>query len=323
MNILLTGGAGYIGSIMGLFLIDKGHEVTVVDNLVTGNQKFIPKKANFLNADIADEKKISILLKNNKFDLVMHFAGLVKVEESFKLPDKYNLYNVNKAKSFFKSCIEAGLNKIIFSSTAGVYGKSIKNEVDEKEPLEPLSPYSRNKVELEKYLIDLSQKKKINCAILRYFNVAGADYKNRSGMISKNSKNVIKAVCEFALEKREEFSINGTDYNTKDGTPIRDFIHVSDLADIHLIIAKYLNEGGKTEIFNCGYGKGFSVLEVTMEMEKILNKKLNIKKGKRREGDIPYSVANCEKFKNKFNWSPKYNSLNNILASSLNWEKII
>ena len=142
-------------------------------------------------------------------------------------------------------------------------------------------------------------------------------------MVSKNSKNVIKAVCEFALEKREEFSINGTDYSTKDGTPIRDFIHVSDLADIHLIIAKYLNEGGKTEIFNCGYGKGFSVLEVTMEMEKILNKKLNIKKGKRREGDIPYSVANCEKFKNKFNWSPKYNNLNNILVSSLNWEKII
>lgn len=323
MNILLTGGAGYIGSIVGLFLIDKGHEVTVVDNLVTGNQKFIPKKANFLNADIADGKKISDLLKNNKFDLVMHFAGLVKVEESFNFPDKYNLYNVDKAKSFFKSCIEAGLNKIIFSSTAGVYGKSIKNEVDEKDPLEPLSPYSRNKIEVEKYLIDLSQKKKINCVILRYFNVAGADYKNRSGMVSKNSKNVIKAVCEFALEKREEFSINGTDYSTKDGTPIRDFIHVSDLADIHLIIAKYLKEGGKTEIFNCGYGKGFSILEVTMEMEKILNNKLNIKKGKRREGDIPYSVANCEKFKNKFNWSPKYNNLNNILVSSLNWEKII
>ena len=161
MNILLTGGAGYIGSIVGLFLIDKGHEVTVVDNLVTGNQKFIPKKANFLNADIADEKKISDLLKNNKFDLVMHFAGLVKVDESFNFPNKYNLYNVDKAKSFFKSCIEAGLNKIIFSSTAGVYGKSIKNEVDEKDPLEPLSPYSRNKIEVEKYLIDLSQKKKL------------------------------------------------------------------------------------------------------------------------------------------------------------------
>lgn len=323
MNILLTGGAGYIGSIVGLFLIDKGHEVTVVDNLVTGNQKFIPKKANFLNADIANEKKISVLLKNNKFDLVMHFAGLVKVEESFKFPDKYNLYNVNKAKSFFKSCIQAGLTKIIFSSTAGVYGKSTKIEVDEKDPLEPLSPYSRNKIEVEKYLIDLSQKKKINCAILRYFNVAGADYKNRSGMVSKNSKNVIKAVCEFALKKREEFSINGTDYSTKDGTPVRDFIHVSDLADIHLIIAKYLKEGGKTEIFNCGYGRGFSVLEVIMEMEKILNNKLIIKRGKRRDGDIPCSVANSEKFKNKFNWSPKYNSLNNILMSSLNWEKII
>jgi len=323
MNILLTGGAGYIGSVVSLFLLDEGHEITIIDNLITGNEKFIPKNANFINADIADRIKISALLKNNKFDLVMHFAGLVNVSESFKFPDKYNLYNVIKAKSFFEYCIEAGLNKIIFSSTAGVYGNSLKDKVDENDILNPISPYSKNKVEIEKYLLDLSNKKKVNCAILRYFNVAGADEKNRAGMISKNSKNIIKAVCEFSLNKRLDFLINGNDYNTKDGTPVRDFIHISDLADIHLIVAKYLKEDGKTDIFNCGYGSGFSVLEVTIEMEKILNKKLNIKIGKRREGDIPYSVASCAKFKKKFNWMPKYNDLNDILKSSLNWEKTI
>ena len=323
MNILLTGGAGYIGSVVSLFLLDEGHEITIIDNLITGNEKFIPKNANFINADIADRIKISALLKNNKFDLVMHFAGLVNVSESFKFPDKYNLYNVIKAKSFFEYCIEAGLNKIIFSSTAGVYGNSLKDKVDENDILNPISPYSKNKAEIEKYLLDLSNKKKVNCAILRYFNVAGADEKNRACLISKNSKNIIKAVCEFSLNKRLDFLINGNDYNTKDGTPVRDFIHVSDLADIHLIVAKYLKENGKTDIFNCGYGSGFSVLEVTIEMEKILNKKLNIKIGKRREGDIPYSVASSAKFKKKFNWMPKYNDLNDILKSSLNWEKKI
>ena len=197
MNILLTGGAGYIGSVVWLFLTDEGHEVTVIDNLITGNDKFIPKKANFLNADIADEEKVSILLKNNKFDLVMHFAGLVNVEESFKFPNKYNLYNVDKAKLFFKYCISSGLNKIIFSSTAGVYGNSFKDKVEENETLNPQSPYSKNKVEIEKYLLDLSNKKKINCAILRYFNVAGADKKIEQAWCQEIQKILLKQFVNF------------------------------------------------------------------------------------------------------------------------------
>jgi UDP-glucose 4-epimerase len=142
-------------------------------------------------------------------------------------------------------------------------------------------------------------------------------------MVGKNSNNLIKALSEFILNKRTKFVINGSDYDTRDGTPVRDFIDINDLAEIHLIVSKYLIKNGKTDIFNCGYGNGFSVLEVVLEMEKILNKKLNIKKEERREGDIPHSVANCEKFKKKFSWSPKYNNLNNILESSLNWEKKI
>tara|TARA_B100000427_G_scaffold298237_1_gene279111 strand:+ start:298 stop:1275 length:978 start_codon:yes stop_codon:yes gene_type:complete len=324
MNILLTGGAGYIGSHTSLCLIEKGHTVTVVDNLITGNVNLVPKKANFFNSDISDKNKIKNLLKENKFDLIMHFAGLVKVEESLKNPEKYNLYNFEKAKAFFDYCLEFGLNKIIFSSTAGVYGK-IKDfkKVKENDKLEPSNPYASSKYKLEKYLLNLSKEKKIKSIILRYFNVAGADKENRSGLDVKDSNNLIKAVCETALKKRDRIVINGDDYETKDGTPVRDFIHVSDLAEIHLIVGEYMNLNGETEIYNCGYGSGYSVKEVITEMEKILKHNLKKEIGPRRKDDIPYSVANNIKFKEKFNWVPKYNNLNYILKSALEWERKI
>jgi len=321
MNILITGGAGYIGSNVALLLLDKGHEVTIVDNFISSSKKTIPKNANFLNSDISDENKISNLLKKNKFDFVMHFAGLVKVEESFKSPEKYKLYNFEKAKVFFSYCLDAGLNKIIFSSTAGVYGTSTHNKIKENDKLDPANPYAISKLETEKYLLYLSKLGRANCVILRYFNVAGADKNNRSGMVTKNSNNLIKAACEFATNKRDEFIINGDDYQTKDGTAIRDFIHVSDLAEIHLTVGKYLIEGGKTDIFNCGYGKGYSVLDVVHSVEKIIEKKLKYKIGKRRIGDIPFSIADSEKFIKQFNWNPKYNNLNYIIETALNWEK--
>ena len=321
MNILITGGAGYIGSNVALLLLDKGYKVTIVDNLLTGSKEIIPLKANFLNSDISDKQKISELFKKNKFDVVMHFAGLVKVEESFKFPEKYNLYNVEKTKIFIDCCIESGLNKIIFSSSAGVYGKSKDGRVAEKDLLKPLNPYAKSKLEVEQFLLNLSKNNKIKTIILRYFNVAGADKEKRSGMITKKSNNLIKAVCEFALKKRDNFIVNGNDYDTKDGTPIRDFIHVTDLADIHLIAANYLLKELKTDIFNCGYSQGFSVLDVINEIEKITGKKLDYKLGPRRNGDIPISIADTKKFKEKFNWQPKHNSLNYILETALNWEK--
>ena len=321
MNILITGGAGYIGSNVAFLLLDKGHKVTVVDSLISGKKELIPKQAKFLNSDISDKQKIQTLLKDHNFDLVMHFAGLVKVEESFISPEKYKLYNVEKAKFFFNYCLEANLDKIIFSSTAGVYGKSKKDKVSEYDILEPSNPYAESKLEMEKYLEKLVNERKAKCIILRYFNVAGSDYKNRSGMITENSNNLIKAACEFALKKRKEFTINGNDYDTKDGTAIRDFIHVSDLANIHLIVAKHLQQYEKSDIYNCGYGEGHSVLDVLNGLEKILKKKLIYKIGKRRVGDIPNSVADSEKFKKNFNWNPQYNDLNYILETALNWEK--
>ena len=322
MNILLTGGAGYIGSHTSLLLIDKGHEVTIVDNLISGNSKLVPKKANFINSDISDEKKIRDLLKKEKFDLIMHFAGLVKVEESLLHPERYKLNNVDKAKTFIKACMECGLNKIIFSSSAGVYGNTPSMEkLNESSELMPTNPYSKTKHEFEKYLLNLSKENKIKCIILRYFNVAGADKKKRSGLVAKKSNNLIKSICEVATNKRSNIVINGDDYDTQDGTPVRDFIHVTDLAEMHTIAAENLDKKN-SEIYNCGYGEGYSVKQVVLEMEKILKHSLNKEIGRRREGDIPYSVADTTKFKKEFDWNPKYNSLNYILKTALEWEKI-
>ena len=322
MNILLTGGAGYIGSHTSLLLIDKGYDVTIIDSLIHGNKKLLPKKAKFLESDISDEKKINALLAEKKFDIVMHFAGLVKVEESILHPEKYNECNVEKGKIFLKTCIKHGLNKIIFSSSAGVYGNSSDmKKVKEESPLMPINPYSETKYKFEKYLLDLSTKNTIKFNILRYFNVAGADAKKRSGMLAKGSNNLIKSVCEVATNKRKKIIINGNDYETNDGTPIRDFIHVSDLAEMHVIAAENMSTNNISDIYNCGYGEGYSVNQVIVEMEKILKKDLNKEIGNRRKGDIPYSVADASKFKKKFNWKPKFNNLNYILKSALEWEK--
>ena len=185
----------------------------------------------------------------------------------------------------------------------------------------PTNPYSKTKHEFEKYLLNLSKENKIKCIILRYFNVAGADEKKRSGLVAKKSNNLIKSICEVATNKRSNIVINGDDYDTQDGTPVRDFIHVTDLAEMHTIAAENLNKKN-SEIYNCGYGEGYSVKQVVLEMEKILKHSLNKEIGRRREGDIPYSVADTTKFKKEFDWNPKYNSLNYILKTALEWEKI-
>ena len=323
MKILLTGGAGYIGSHTSLELIDYGHQVTIIDNLVNGSKKLLPSKADFLECDISDEKKISNLLIKNKFDVVMHFAGYTRVGESTEFPEKYYENNFEKPKKFFDICIKNNLNKFIFSSTGSVYGNvSIKKNIPEDYDKNPLNPYSDSKYKLENHLISLSNDKKVSTIILRYFNVAGADKKNRSGLIT-NPDNLIKAVCEVAVGKRQELIINGNDYNTKDGTTIRDYIHVSDLAEMHILAAENLMKKNLTKIYNCGYGVGFSIGDVVGSMNKILNKNIKIKYGPRRVGDAEYSVSDNTKFLNEFNWTPKMNSLDQILITSLDWEKMI
>ena len=323
MKILVTGGAGYIGSHVCNLLLDKGHEVTVIDSLVTGNKNLVPKNARLVVSDIADEKKIENLVIKEKFDLVMHFAGLIRVDESVKEPKKYHMFNFEKGKIFLNICFKNGLNKIIFSSTASVYGNPNKEKVLESDPLNPLNPYATSKLKLEDFIKKTSEKIDLKYIILRYFNVAGSDEKLRSGLISKHSSHLIKIACEVAVGKREKLIINGNDYDTFDGTPIRDFIHVSDLADIHLISAKHLIDSGKSDIFNCGYGKGYSVKEVIENFNQILDKKISYEIGPRRDGDSKMIIANPEKFNKFFGWKPKFNNIKYILKTAVDWEKKI
>ena len=322
-NILLTGGAGYIGSHVTNLLIDQGCNVTIVDSLITGNKTLLNPKAKFINCDIADSKNISKILINNKFDIVMHFAGLIRVDESVKEPERYNEFNFEKAKIFLNTCFKNGLKKIIFSSTASVYGNPIKNNVSESDDLNPLNPYAETKLKLENYIINKSKTDDISYIILRYFNVAGADQKLRSGLISKYSTHLIKIASEVAVGKRDKIIINGNDYDTGDGTAIRDYIHVSDLADIHLVSAKHLLDKNKSNIFNCGYGNGYSVKQVIDTYNKILSKKIKSKIGPRRPGDSKMVVADPSKFNKILNWKPKFNNLEYILKTAYEWEKKI
>ena len=320
-NILITGGAGYIGSHVANLLLDNNYNVTIIDNLITGNKELIPKKADFFNCDISNQKEITKIINQKKFEFVMHFAGLIRVDESVKEPDKYYEFNYEKAKVFLNTCFKNNLKKIIFSSTASVYGNPKKDSVSEKDTLDPLNPYANSKLKLENFLIEKSKDKDMKYIILRYFNVAGADEKMRTGLISKYSTHLIKIASEVAVGKKDKIIINGDDYDTLDGTAVRDYIHVSDLADIHLISAKHLLMEGRSDIFNCGYGTGFTVKEVINEFNSILEKKIKYEVGPRRPGDSKFIVANSDKFKKTFSWHPKFNKLKFILKTAYDWEK--
>ena len=323
MNILLTGGAGYIGSHICNTLVDLGYNVSTIDNLSTGTVDLIPSKVEHVNCDISDKNAVTSLIKKNNFDVVMHLAAFTRVGESVKYPEKYQENNFEKAKIFIDLCLENDLKKFIFSSTGSVYGNLNKNiNIKEDEVTNPINPYSESKLRFENYLLEKTIKKKASCTILRYFNVAGADLKKRTGLKS-NPDNLIKAICEVAVKKRKKLMINGNDYKTRDGTPIRDFIHVLDLADIHILVAKSLMNSDENEIYNCGYGTGFSIMDVVKEMNSIIGFELPIEFGIRRKGDAVYSVANNQKFLKKFNWKPKYNNLKVILESALEWEKVL
>ena len=321
MNILVTGGAGYIGSHVSYLLIEKGYNVTIIDNLSTGNKKIVPKKAELINCDIADVKKVKKLINKKKFEIVLHFAGLIRVDESVKYPKKYIQNNYIKSKVFIDSCISCNLKNIIFSSTAAVYGNPKKNKVDEKDKLKPLNPYAKSKLMIEKLIIDRAKKRSLKYIILRYFNVAGAEKKMRTGLISKFSTHLIKIISEVATKKRKKLIINGNNYSTKDGTPVRDYIHISDLAEAHLVSLRYLLKNKKSNIFNCGYGKGYSVKEILYSANNLLKNNINYTFGPRRPGDSEYIVSNPNKFKKITGWKPKNENVKKIILSAIKWEK--
>ena len=319
MKILLTGGAGYIGSHAAIALLEGGHKVTVIDNLSTGNKKLIPPSANFINCNINDVMTISQILQKEKFDALMHFAGYIEVEESVSNPKKYFDNNTKNSKILFDTCIKNNLKNIIFSSTAAAYGNPANSEpIKESTDLKPINPYGESKIQSELYLRENSQ---CNFIILRYFNVAGADPKMRSGLISKKATHLIKIASEVAVGKRKDITIFGNDYPTPDGTAIRDYIHVSDLADVHVKAVEYLVSKQQSNIINCGYGKGFSVKDVLDVVNKVNNNPISINIGERRSGDSSRLVSNIAKLKNLFEWEPKYNDLAFIVKTAIDWEK--
>ena len=319
MKILLTGGAGYIGSHAAIALLEDGHKVTVIDNLSTGNKKLIPPSANFVNCNINDVTTISEILQKEKFDALMHFAGYIEVEESVSNPKKYFDNNTKNSKILFDTCIKNNLKNIIFSSTAAAYGNPVNSEpIKESTDLKPINPYGESKIQSELHLKENSQCKFI---ILRYFNVAGADPKMRSGLISKKATHLIKIASEVAVGKRKDITIFGNDYPTPDGTAIRDYIHVSDLADVHVKAVEYLVSKQQSNIINCGYGKGFSVKDVLKIVNQVNDKPISIKNGDRRAGDPSMLVSNVSKLHSLFDWQPKYNDLSFIVKTSIDWEK--
>ena len=321
MNILLTGGAGYIGSDVALALLDSGHKVHIIDNLSRGNKMLVPSSASFTCCDIDESDKITEIIINNNFDALMHFAGFIQVEESVDFPDKYFSNNTDKAIKLFETCQKNNLKNIIFSSTAAAYGNSKKQITDEESKLDPQNPYAESKIRTENYL--LQNKDKFNFIILRYFNVAGADQQLRSGQISSKSTHLIKVLSEVIIGKRNCIEIFGNDYNTNDGTAIRDFIHVTDLSDIHVKVLEFLLENLESNIFNCGYGYGYSVLEVINTANKIYNGRINFKISQRRKGDVEKLVSDTSKILNHINWKPKFNNLESIITSSVKWEKYL
>ena len=322
MNVLLTGGAGYIGSHAALSLLDNGHKVHIIDNLSTGHESLIPQNAKFTNCNINNENVVSDLIKSNEFDLLMHFAGFIQVEESVQQPEKYFENNTNNAIKLFNICKKNNLDKIVFSSTAAAYGEVRQNKlIDEDTNLNPQNPYAESKIKTEKFLYENQDNFKF--IILRYFNVAGADKKMRSGQISKKSTHLIKILSEVIVGKKDYIEIFGKDYDTPDGTAIRDYIHVSDLADIHVEVSKYLLENLESNLFNCGYGKGYSVLDVVNAANKIYQNKINYKFSNRRDGDVKKLIAETSKILQHIDWEPKYNDLGEIINSSVRWEKKI
>ncbi len=322
MKILLTGGAGYIGSHVLLSILRDNHDVYIIDDLSTGNRILVPKNIKFINCNINDEEKITNLLQKESFDILLHFAGYIKVEESVKKPKKYFTNNTDNSIKLFETCYKNDLKNIIFSSTAAAYGNPINNNsIREDAILKPLNPYGQSKVNTENYLIQ--NKDRFNSIILRYFNVAGADPDLKSGLISDEPTHLIKILSEVAVGKREKIFIYGNDYKTKDGTAIRDYIHVSDLADIHLEVAKYLINNKISNIFNCGYGKGYSVLDVINAANKITNNKIKFEYKKRRPGDSEQLISNVDKLHKNINWKPKFDDIDLIIQTAINWEKKI
>ncbi len=320
-KILVTGGAGYIGSHVVRQLCDEGFAVVIYDNLSTGFADAI-LGGKLICADLADLERLHRIMETEKFSAVMHFAGSIVVPESISQPLQYYQNNTMNTLNLLKACEQFQIDHFIFSSTASVYGVSDSGFVDETSPVQPINPYGNSKLMTEQMLKDFAfASSHFRYVVLRYFNVAGADLQGRIGQRTPNATHLIKIACELACKKRGALQIFGTDYPTPDGTCIRDYIHVEDLAQAHILALRYLLQGGKSDLFNLGYGHGFSVREVLDTLQRALDLQLNIKEAPRRPGDAPRLVADSRKIRSLLGWNPRYDQLTTILQSAYQWEK--
>ena len=321
MAVLVSGGAGYIGSHMVLALTDVGIETVVVDNLTTGFPWAVSPAATLVTGDIGDEALMLKVMKEYKVDAVVHFAGSIVVPDSVSDPLGYYLNNTVNSRSLIHAAVKSDVKNFIFSSTAAVYGNPRVLPVTETETPAPISPYGTSKWMTEQMLHDSHLAYDLNYVALRYFNVAGADPKGRSGQSTPRATHLIKVAAQTALGQRAQMEVFGTDYDTPDGTCVRDYIHVSDLILAHMDALSHLRRGGASGIFNCGYGKGFSVLDVIKSVERVHGAPLNVKYGPRRAGDPAGIVAGADKAREVLGWKPKHDDLDFIVESAMRWEQ--
>lgn len=320
-TVMVTGGAGYIGSHTALELLDNGYNVVIVDNLSTGIRKLVPEQAVFYECDISDSQAITDIIKNHNITAIMHFAGSVVVPESVENPLKYYHNNTLNSFKLIEVAKQTGIQSFVFSSTAAVYGIPETSSVTENSRLAPINPYGSSKLMTEQMLSDVHKAHGLQIGILRYFNVAGADKAGRSGQAMPNATHLIKVTCEVLAGKRPQIEIFGTDYPTKDGTCIRDYIHVTDLAKAHILVLKNLINGTPSIVVNCGYGYGYSVHEVLECATKVLGSGFTKIESPRRAGDPPALISDNTFLTEKLGWKPEHNDLHEIIRSALNWEK--
>ena len=318
-NILVTGGAGYIGSHIIEILIKKKFKVFIYDNLVTGYKRLINKKAIFIKGDIKNSKLLKKTIHDNNIDSIIHLAGYLNISEGQKNKKKYYRNNVIGTLNLVNACKNSNVKNIIFSSSCSVYG-NIKGSVSEKRMLNPKSYYAFTKYKSEEIIKKFEKKFNFRYGILRYFNVAGASQSGRIGEIEKSYGHLIKNLAIQSTKLRPRVDIFGNNYNTKDGTCIRDYIHVSDLADIHILALKKISSSKKSLILNCGYGRGYSVKEI-VEIFKKIKKGVVVKYKKRRIGDVAQIYSDNSKLKRILKWKPKFDNIQTILKSAIRWEK--
>lgn len=320
MNILVTGGAGYIGSHAVLALQDAGYHPVVLDDLSTGQRRLVPAGVPLIVGSVGDRSVVEPTLTQHRIDAVMHFAGSIVVPESVSHPLLYYRNNTANSLALIEACQAVGVRRFIFSSTAAVYGVPANIPVGEDEETRPINPYGATKLMTERMLLDTASAHGLGVVILRYFNVAGADPGGRSGQATPAATHLIKVACEAALGKRPTVTIFGEDYPTADGTGVRDYIHVSDLAHAH-VLALAAAPGGPPLILNCGYGHGASVRAVLAAVERAAGAPLPVRSGPRRAGDPPALVAKADRIRELLGWQPRYDDLDRIVAGALAWER--